>query len=342
MKSNKKIMKIIDIIYWLIIIVTVIIQSATAIHEGEVDFSQIKEANFAQCMQFCLAILFIMILQFICAIFRHIFITIIYFGIKTGYKKYNKEKLEKVDYKNENYYREIIPKISPAVLSYIDDFQLDEKDIVATLLSLQLKQKIEIDNQIEIKDGSDKNLTENEKYVLQNLKNGTLKNIDMAVFEQKVILDCKEKGLLEEKENLKQEIIKKIILCVIIYITIFTTLYKMSNIFNNYVANNDSLIPVFLIIILILFCTMVIYPLKTVIYIKTYYFMNITKPYIRNKKSKEINEKLEGLKKYIKDYSMIYDRKKEELNVWEDYLIYSVIFGQNTQIVKDIIYMINN
>ena len=36
-----------------------------------------------------------MIFQFVVAIVRVFYISIIYFGIKAGYKKYNKEKLEK-------------------------------------------------------------------------------------------------------------------------------------------------------------------------------------------------------------------------------------------------------
>lgn len=340
MINNKKIMKIIDIIYWLIIIITTIIQSTNTIHIDGTELDELRSSNFLQLMQFGLVILFVIIFQLVTALIKNFIITVIYFGIKIAYKKYIKEKQDKKDYKNESYYREIIPELSPAVLGYIYNFQLNEKDIVGTLLGLQLKKKIDIKNKIEIKDSSEENLTENEKYIFQNLKNGTLKNINMTLWEQKVILDCKQKGLLEEKQNIKREIIKKITISIIMYIVIFILFNKSPYIFNKYVANNDSFIILFFIIMLILFFTMIIYPYKTAVYIKTYYFMNKLNPYIRNKKAKEINEKLEGLKNYIKDYSMINERKKEEIDIWEDYLIYSVIFDENTQIVKDVINMI--
>lgn len=342
MISNKKIIKLVDIIYWLVIVITVIIQWVNTVNMGEINLNEIKSATFMQYMQFFIGILFIIIFQFVTAILKNFFITIIYFGIKVGYKKYSKEKLEKIDFKNDKYFRDIIPELSPAVLSYIDDFQLDEKDIVATLLGLQLKQKIDINKKIEIKDSSEENLTENEKYVFQNLKNGTLKNISMSIFEQKVVSDCKQKCLLIEKQNIKQEIIKKIILGVIIYALIFIAFYKLPNIYNQFAGNNDNFIVLFLIVMSILFCTMVIYPYRTIIYIRTYYFMNKVNPYVRNKNAKEINDKLEGLKKYIKEYSLMNERKKEEINIWEDYLIYSVIFGENTQIVKEIIKIIKD
>lgn len=341
MVSNKKILKIIDTIYWLIIMITVIIQCVNTVHIEEININEIKSANFIQYMQLFIGILFIIIFEFFTAIINNFFITIIYLGIKIGYKKYNKEKLEKIDFKNDTYFRDIIPELSPAVLSYIDDFKLDEKDIVATLLELQLKRKININNKIEIRDSNEENLTENEKYVFQNLKNGTLKNINMAIFEQKVVLDCKQKELLMEKQNVKQEIIKKILVGVIMYVLIVIAFYQVPNIYNQLIGKNDNFIVLFFIVMLILFCTMVIYPGKTIIYIKTYYFMNKVNPYIRNKKAKELNSKLEGLKKYIKDYSSMDERKKEEINIWEDYLIYSVIFGENTQIVKDVLDIIN-
>lgn len=342
MISNKKITKIIDIIYWLVIIITVIIQWVNTVQIEEINLNEIKNANFMQYMQFFIGILFIIIFQFITAIIKHFYITIIYFGIRVGYKKYNKEKLEKIDFKNDKYFRDIIPKLSPAVLSYIDDFQLDEKDIVATLLELQLKRKIEINKKIEIKDSSEEDLTENEKYVFQNLKNGTLKNISMSIFEQNVVFDCKQKGLLIEKQNVKQEIIKKIVVGVIIYALIFIAFYALPNIYNQFAGNNDTLLVLFFIVMSILFCTMVIYPYRTIIYIKTYSFMNKLNPYIRNKEAKEINSKIEGLKKYIKEYSLMNERKKEEINIWEEYLIYSVILGENTQIVKEITDIIKN
>ena len=49
-----------------------------------------------------------------------------------------------------------------------------------------------------------------------------------------------------------------------------------------------------------------------------------------------INEKLEGLKNYLKDYSSIDEMDENGLALWEDYLIYSVIFNQNDTVVKNI------
>lgn len=54
--------------------------------------------------------------------------------------------------------------------------------------------------------------------------------------------------------------------------------------------------------------------------------------YIRTKKG----EDLEGLKNYLKDYSNISEKDEKSLTLLEDYLIYSVIFNQNTKVIKNI------
>lgn len=55
----------------------------------------------------------------------------------------------------------------------------------------------------------------------------------------------------------------------------------------------------------------------------------------RTSKGRELNLKLEGLKEYLKDYSLLDEREVKEIELWEDYLIYSVMFGQNKNIVEE-------
>ncbi len=59
------------------------------------------------------------------------------------------------------------------------------------------------------------------------------------------------------------------------------------------------------------------------------------KIYKRTTKGRELNQKLEGLKNYLKDYSMLDEREAKELELWDDYLIYSVMFGQNKKIMEE-------
>ena len=91
-----------------------------------------------------------------------------------------------------------------------------------------------------------------------------------------------------------------------------------------------------IIAIFIAILGLIVFPISAFIYFISYIVMNSVNPYIRNKKAKDINLKLEGLKKYIKEYSMLEQREQKELMLWKDYLIYSVIWGQNTKIVEEV------
>ena len=110
----------------------------------------------------------------------------------------------KIDFlKEKDYYREIITQYSSLELSYIDDYKIDyKKDLVATLLSLQLKKKINIQgNDIKIIDDSSFSLRKIEEYILSNIKFGKLL-INGQTLKQKLIKMLLKITLLE-KNNLK-------------------------------------------------------------------------------------------------------------------------------------------
>lgn len=59
--------------------------------------------------------------------------------------------------------------------------------------------------------------------------------------------------------------------------------------------------------------------------------------YTLTNKGMELRKKIKALKKYLKDYSLIRTRKKEEIAIWEYYLIYAVVLDENFKIENDII-----
>lgn len=56
---------------------------------------------------------------------------------------------------------------------------------------------------------------------------------------------------------------------------------------------------------------------------------------IRTEKGEELNKKIEGLKAFLKDYSLMKERYSNEIELWEEYLIYAVLFGQNDKIIEE-------
>ena len=308
-----------------------------AIEIGDINLdaiNMVESLGIKEYASICFFMFFVFSFFIVVSLLKSFYLTILYIGVRIAYKRYSKEKLDKIDFQNNSYYRDIIFKYSPAVLSYIDDFKLEEKDIVATLMSLELKQKLSMKDQIKIINDSEENLDENEKYIFKKLKNNTLKNINMLEFEEKVIKDCLDYNLLEENKDIKKKIIKKVLFNVCVYILIIVSFSNFPDFFNN--IPNKNIAMLLLPVIFILFLIMIIFPFATIVYIKSYYRMNKQNPYIRNKKARNINKKLEGLRKYVKDFSQLSESQYNEIILWEDYLIYSVILGQNSKIVKEI------
>lgn len=337
--NKRKMMRCADVVFWVIIIANAIMKFRALLIEGNVGFEGLNtevmkyfemKNYFTLMCSLGLMFLFLIVMSQL----NLFYLTIPYIGIKIAYRKFNKERLDKIDFKNDHYYREIISEYSPAVLSYIDDFKLEEKDVVATVMSLELKGKIKIEDKIKVINNEEEDLEENEKYVLYHIKKDKLKNMNGMDFEESVIRDCKKDGVLEEKSDIKKKIIKNIIIGVFINILIISSIaFFMNDIVDKVLGDNVLSI---MAIMLIVFLGVMLFPFVITVYTISYLSMNVSKPYVRNRRGKEINTKLEGLKKYIKEYSLLDEKKYDDLNMWEDYLIYSVMFGQNDTIVKEI------
>jgi len=74
-----------------------------------------------------------------------------------------------------------------------------------------------------------------------------------------------------------------------------------------------------------------------VLYIIIDLLININKKYRRTLKGKELLNKAYALKNFLKDFSLIKNKKEEELVLWEYYLIYASILGVNVKINDEVI-----
>lgn len=255
--------------------------------------------------------------------------------MKIAIKKFKKEKLSAIDFKKyEAYYRDILKDYSPAELSYIDKFEIvPQNDIAASLLSLELKNKIILDDEIKITNASLENISSNERYVLDNIENGKITKFNEELFVAKVKEDALKNGLLKESK-IELRKFKKLFLIIIPFIALLVVTCII--IFNDFLASTDNVtdLKIFILAfsILLIFFT----PFAVISFFSTYVKKMRENMYIRTKKGEALNENLEGLKNYLKDFSNIDEKDEKSLKLWEDYLIYSVIFEQNTKVVKNI------
>lgn len=58
--------------------------------------------------------------------------------------------------------------------------------------------------------------------------------------------------------------------------------------------------------------------------------------YERTTESKILIEQIAGMKNYIHDFSLLSEKEKEAVILWEDFLVYAVLLEENESIIKDI------
>ena len=231
---------------------------------------------------------------------------------------------------NDNYYRKIIETATPSELSYIDDYGIEiKKDIVATILMLILKNKIEIvNNKIVLKkeylihDG----LLKSEIVVLKNIANGISPFKEENYFKRVLLEDLDDSGLIEEKTTISPRFFIEMLIC-FIYGVLLIILSKFIN------------INVFSVFVLCLGIMAVVVPC----FLLLNFFSMI--PFIEEykkltKKGKKIRFQLNGLRLFLKDYSDMKNKELNEFGLWDEYMVYSVILNDNKKVQKEVLKMI--
>ena len=259
-------------------------------------------------------------------------------GEKRAEREYKKEKITSIDKsKYEGYYKDILSLNSPLVVSYIDDFQIEETDLIAELFHLKMRGVIDIlDDKIVLLKEKEETQNEVHKYIIDCIRNNQKLIVNKNILEKTIAADTFNLGLVQlsginyEKIDANAEKIKKrieIMLCVIIFLIPFGTLVILGD--SGIQMLIELIAPIVAIILFMLTST----------YHDSY--KNRSKsihenlPFKRTKKVEEINEKIEGLKNYIADYSMLDERNLEEITLWEDYLVYSVLWKQNKNAIEE-------
>lgn len=339
MLNKKRLTIIVSIIY-----VGIILMSAWKLFDKAIiseGFYTFDKSNLTtnEWLTLGLSITFLMTFFTIISLFQNHMITTLYLcflGFILATKSFYKDKVDITDKKNDDYYRNLLKEYSIGELGYINDFKLMRNDLAASLLMLELKKKIIIQEQIKVVDSSYVGLVDNEIYLLDCLNNN--RDINIIEYGNIVFNDCVKKDLLVAQTDLKKSVIKKIVGFIIFILILNLMLF----LYNRFIAGSQPVLDsVFLIITFLSFLFIVVAPMGYVCYLIGYIIMSKLNPCVRSKKGKELNNKLNGLKNFLKDFSRIHERNREELVIWEDYLVYSVIFDQNNDIRDDILRKIN-
>ena len=244
-------------------------------------------------------------------------------------KKNNKEFYNKdsTDKKADDlqYYREVLSSYSPAELNYVYSANTQfPKDAVTTLLSLKLKKIIDFNNEsntitILQKDG---NISNSEKYVLNKIKDGKLTNFEFIKFQQIVQEDVKNKSLTNKGSKKNMSAFSMLFIAIIIIFLFFIiTITLPSGGILGFIS--VILIPLIFIVLSLGIPGVIIYCI-----------LRAYNPYKLSKEGKQLRKKLLGLKNYITQFSLLEEKELKDLIVWEDYLIYSIIFDLNDDLIS--------
>lgn len=197
---------------------------------------------------------------------------------------------------------------------------------------LELKGKIKIEEKITILNSDYKDLEQNEIYVLNAVKNCKLKKFDFDEYKKVVCEDSLNNNLLKKKGNRSKYITVFFLITIVITIILFYYSFIKMMIISN--SNSIEIVDFILPIVAMVIVSMC--PVFLLAYVFFYHKFQVNDPYIRNSEGKSLYIKLNGLKNFLTDFSNIKNKSKEELILWEDYLIYSVLFDLNTKLTDDI------
>ena len=225
-------------------------------------------------------------------------------SIKKLENNYNQEEIK--------YFRDLIKDIPPAMLSIIYNPKSNIEDLItSSIIHLEHNNIIEIKDDSKIQVNRYSNLYKHQEYlieVLQDKNRYDIKKINKT-FKKKVIEDLHDNDLLINKINNNFTFISFMegidLILIISQLLLITSIVGLSSLgiitFFSYFISFIS-IPIY-----------------------SYVEANINNN-IRSKKGIEIKAKLNGLSNYLKDFTDINNKSIEEIKLYDDYILYAIIF----------------
>ena len=228
--------------------------------------------------------------------------------------------------KNNDLYRNILTNYPPAIYSFLYNKKIESyTDYTATILNLECKKYLKIgDNEsdIVILNNDIEGLYEHEKYVM----NCIMKNVqfDMVDFNKSIITDLTQADLiylLENKENKTYGSIigNKYIQIILIVLSILLILYLL-------VLNLQIMSTILICGVLILLYTAGFRDLLSIsLLVKT---DGEEIKYKFTEKGKNVRKYVFGFKKFLREYTLINERKIEYKELFGNYIAYALSLGE--------------
>lgn len=276
-------------------------------------------------------------------------VSIIIFHWTMRVRKLNIKKSQFKSVKDIEYFRDKLSNITPAEISLLTDLEIeDKKDLTALLLKYYNMGMIEFDNNKIKVVKIDEKLTTSDKKILTMIQQGAddVKKLKNTNWKNLVINESINGKYLKLNVNngiAGAGILRTFALLVVLSIIIFTLFFKYGIEILEYLiymipSLYDGTGFINLCIVAIPGILIFISLFKTPALFITDIFIERKhqEKYKRTELGEEITEYIYGLKNFIHDFSLLSEKDKEAIALWEDFLIYAVLLEENDKIVDEI------
>lgn len=262
-------------------------------------------------------------------------------GFQRGKSRRVRDNSTFVKVEDLDYYRDNLSELNPALVSTLVDLDLyGKKDVIATLLRLYNKKVISFDKNgnITVLSNSISKLGNDEQELLNLIHTNQLNNKTYLLrWKQNRLLEAEHMGYIQKKSlsNKEKHVRKYLYTALLFTLIIFFVIY--GGYLNSDVDEQFSSIPsVIITSIGFLFAdAMLFIPWYRATMYAAYMNRNDFM-WIRTPLGNEVAEKIAGLNRFINEFSLLSDAKKDEVTLWDDYLVYSIVLEENDKIVDEI------
>lgn len=322
----------------------------------------VKSPNIETFVKAFVILVVMMILWMLIFVFMTLPVTIVLLARKTVDSTQERQNRKYTSRENIIYYREKLNGISPTTISLMKNLKVEEeKDLVATIMKLQLNGNILIEGEtIKVLSKDASKLMPNEEIILQELAQGKIRRSQIQYWKDSALAEAKNQGYIKEKSSTTGLAIKKVVLIALFVLFILGFKYFGSTfgplvdevenkgiteemeIFE-IVEHKDSkfLIDVLFHGLIFMVCIVGIFawPIFYIVYIVRY--QNKNNSLKRTIKGERLTDEILGMKRFIHDFSMLNEADKEAIGLWDDFLVYAIVLEENDKIIEEILNLKN-
>lgn len=321
--------------------------------------SAINCTNFESFIRLFITLILFLVIFFLSISILTFPITVFLLARKTADYALKRENKKYTSRENIIYYREKINGVSPTTISLIQNLEIEEdKDLTAIIMKMQLNNNIAIEGDtIKVLSDDVSNLSPNEQQLFYILTSEKINKAQLKGWKDVAISEALRDGYIEEKNPNKSLRIKKIFLFALL-ILFFVVILQLKDDFalmsnkldsiglpeenitlSEFIKHKDfNVIYEFLLIVgPIIFCGLGIlsWPLFYILFILRYKYKN--KFLKRTIKGEQLTDIILGMKNFIHDFSLLNEADKNDILLWDDFLVYAIVLEENTKIIEEIL-----